>query len=219
MSLKPHQARARIEAARVYLLITRSLCRRSPQAVLREALDAGVDVVQVREPELGDRALLEWVHLVREHTAVHRVPLVVNDRPDICLLAGAEGVHLGQEDLPPRAARELLGPDRLLGLSTHDREQVLAAREEPVDYLGLGPLFDTPTKGLPGRTAELIREALGEAHQPVFGIGGVLPGNAGRAAALGLRRVASCAGICTAEDPGAVVRELRRALEIPSGSS
>ena len=160
MSLDPEIVRARLDSARLYLIFTRGLCRLPPEEVLGQALTAGVDMIQVREPSMPDRELLEWIHDVRDLAAGHHVPLIVNDRPDLALLAAADGVHLGQGDLPPRAVRELLGPERIIGLSTHGDEQVQRSREEPIDYIGIGPIHDTVTKGLPGRGLELLQRSL-----------------------------------------------------------
>lgn len=216
MTLSTDLARERLADARIYLLLTRELCRLDPLVVLDEALAAGVDVVQVREPGADDREFLEWVHDVRERCALHRAPVIVNDRPDVALLAGADGVHLGQDDLPPRAVRELVGPKMLLGLSTHDADQVETAADEPIDYIGVGPLFDTDTKGLEGTGTDWVPAALEIASVPVFGIGGISPVTIQIAADAGLGSVAVSSAICGAEEPGAVVHELRAAFEAES---
>lgn len=212
MTLDPRFCRERLDEARLYLIFTRSRCRKDPLAVLDEVLEAGVDLVQVREPGVADRELLEWVHDVRERTAIRRVPLIVNDRPDIAILAGAEGVHVGQGDLPPHAVRELVGPDLLVGYSTHDRVEVAEAEGEPVDYIGIGPIFDTDTKGLKGRGPEILAELLPHTTRPAFGVGGIDLGNLARAAASGLQRAAVSAAVCGAVHPGTVVVALREAL-------
>jgi len=212
MSLDPGIAHERLRSARLYLILTRGLCRLPPEEVLRQALEAGVDLVQVREPSLPDRLFLEWIHAVRELSALKHVPVIVNDRPDLALLGGADGVHVGQEDLPPRAVRELLGPERIVGLSTHGRADVEAAGQEPVDYVGVGPVFDSPTKGLPGRGAALLEEALPAARWPAFAIGGLRPERVDDLRPCGLQRVAVSSAVCAAEEPGRVVQEFLRRL-------
>jgi len=214
MVLSPEVARGQILDARIYLLLTRGLCRLDPIVVLDEALAAGADMVQVREPQGGDRELLEWVHDVRERCAQHRVPLIVNDRADIAILAGADGVHLGQSDLPPRVVRELVGPDLIVGLSTHDLVEVTKAASEPIDYIGIGPVFDTETKELEGRGADWLEQLLPHAHHPGFGIGGIGPNNVAHAVAAGLHRIAVSSAICGADEPGSVVTALRAALQV-----
>lgn len=213
MTLSPEIARERLLDARIYLLMTRSLCRLDPLVVLDEALTAGVDVVQVREPGCGDRELLEWVHDVRERCARHRAPVIVNDRVDVAILAGAEGVHVGQGDLPPRAVRELVGDDPIIGLSTHDLEQVKEAATEPIDYIGVGPVFDTTTKDTPGLGADWLRDVLPHAAVPAFGIGGMGTDTVADAIDAGLRRIAASAAVCGAEEPGAVIHSLRESLD------
>jgi len=213
MTLSADLTRERLSEASIYLILTRSLCQLDPGVTLDEALAAGVDVVQVREPEAGDRDLLEWVHDVRERCARHRVPVIVNNRADVALLAGADGIHLGQDDLPPRAVRELVGPDLLLGLSTHDEEQIKVATEEPIDYIGVGPLFDTTTKNLEGIGVDWLDDGMGLADVPTFGIGGINLDTIGRAVAAGVGGVAVSSAICSAEEPGAMVHALRAAFE------
>ena len=188
MSLDPGIAHERLRSARLYLILTRGLCRLPPEEVLRQALEAGVDLVQVREPSLPDRLFLEWIHAVRELSALKHVPVIVNDRPDLALLGGADGVHVGQEDLPPRAVRELLGPERIVGLSTHGRADVEAAGQEPLE------------------------EALPAARWPAFAIGGLRPERVDDLRPCGLQRVAVSSAVCAAEEPGRVVQEFLRRL-------
>ena len=197
----------------MYLLLTRSLCRLDPLVALDEALVAGVDLVQVREPADSDRKLLEWVHDVRERCAAHRVPVIVNDRVDVALLAGAEGVHVGQDDLPPRAIRELVGDRLLIGLSTHGLAQVTEAQQEPVDYIGMGPVFDTETKDLLGQGPPWLESLVAHVTLPAFAIGGIDLGNVADVRAAGQRRIAISSAICGADDPAAVVHGLMRILD------
>ncbi|MAG54719.1 MAG: thiamine phosphate synthase [Planctomycetes bacterium] len=212
MPLDPDLARTRLEEARIYVLLTRQLCRLDPLLVLEECLDAGADLVQVRELQLPDRELLEWVHDVRERCAKHRVPVIVNDRADIALLAGADGVHVGQTDLPPRAVRELFGKDLLVGLSIHGHHQIRESADEPVDYIGIGPVFDTETKGVEGHGAAWLKELLPEATLPAFGVGGIDLETVDDAVAAGLDRIAVSSAICGAESPRSVIDALREAL-------
>jgi thiamine-phosphate pyrophosphorylase len=212
MTLEPERARRRLREARLYLLLTRRLCRLDPLTVLEAALDGGVDLVQVRETEFRDRELLEWVHDVKERCAPFRVPVIVNDRADIAILAGAEGVHVGQEDLPPRAVRELVGSGMLVGQSTHDFVQLTEAAAGPVDYVGVGPVFTSNTKAVEGHGSGWLRDILPHAMETTFAIGGIGPDNLEEVLAAGFKRIALCAAICGAEDPGAVARQMRSAL-------
>ena len=215
MALSPEAARRRIADARVYLVLTRKLCRLDPVAALRSALAGGVDVVQVREPGATGRELVAWARVVRQLTKDAGVPLIINDRPDVARIVGAEGVHVGQDDVGPRDIRSFLGPDAIVGLSTHDVAQVVAARKEPVDYVGLGPCFDTATKGLQGLGMTLVADAArraADAGLPCFAIGGVDAVRAAELKAAGLGQVAVSSAVCSAADPGAAVVLLRDAI-------
>jgi len=137
----------------------------------------------------------------------------VNDRPDIALLAGADGVHLGQEDLPPRDARRTLPASTLLGLSTHDAGQVEAAAEEPVDYIAIGPVFPTRTKADARPTVGLagVRSARARTRLPLVAIGGITADNARAVIEAGADGVAVLSAVLAGEDVEAAVRRLRAA--------
>ena len=146
--------------------------------------------------------------------------LILNDRPDLVQVTEADGVHLGQEDVPVADARRTVGSARLVGLSTHTPEQVLAAGDGEVDYIGVGPVHETPTK--PGRAAvgvELVGYAARHARVPFFAIGGITAGNLGTVCAAGAARIAVVRALTEAEDPGLVARELRQRLVEPAEAS
>ena len=177
------------------------------------ALRGGARVIQVRAKGLPAGALLA---LAREAVAAARAQggvLVVNDRPDIALLAGADGVHLGQEDLPPRDARRTLPASTLLGLSTHDAGQVEAAAEEPVDYIAIGPVFPTRTKADARPTVGLagVRSARARTRLPLVAIGGITADNARAVIEAGADGVAVLSAVLAGEDVEAAVRRLRAA--------
>jgi thiamine-phosphate pyrophosphorylase len=176
-------------------------------AFLEAAVRGGVDIVQVRQKELSDRDLLAALEEARVVTRRLGVPLVVNDRPDLAVLSGADFVHVGQNDLPVEAARRFgLG----VGLSTHARREIDAA---VADYIGVGPVFATPTKsGRPPVGLELVRYAAERARAPWFAIGGIDASNIGDVVAAGARRVAVVRAIGDAPDPERAARELRQAL-------
>ena len=177
-------------------------------AFVEAAVAGGVDVVQLREKELSDREALEALETAREATGRLGVPLVVNDRPDLAVLAGADFVHVGQDDLPvPSVRRFGVG----VGLSTHAREEIDRAE---ADYLGVGPVYATPTKaGRPPVGLELVRYAAAHARAPWFAIGGIDETNVGEVVAAGAVRVAVVRAIGDAADPERAARALRRALE------
>jgi thiamine-phosphate pyrophosphorylase len=176
-------------------------------AFLEAAIRGGVDIVQVREKELPDRELLRVLEGARETTRELGVPLVVNDRPDLAVLCGADFVHVGQGDLPVEAARRFgLG----VGLSTHARREIDSA---DADYIGVGPVYATPTKeGRQPVGLELVRYAAERARAPWFAIGGIDASNVGEVVAAGARRIAVVRAIGEADDPERAASDLRGAL-------
>jgi thiamine-phosphate pyrophosphorylase len=177
---------------------------------LTAAVAGGVDVVQVRERSLTDRELLVALERARAVTSDLNVPLVVNDRPDLALLVGADLVHLGQDDVPLAAANRLGCP---AGLSTHTPSEIDAVPES-ARYIGVGPVYATPTK--PGRPAvglELVRYAAGHARVPWFAIGGIDEANVAAVVTAGATRVAVVRAIGDADDPEGTARTLRAAIE------
>ncbi len=178
------------------------------------AIAGGVDVVQLREKELTDRALLARAALLRRVCADAGVPFILNDRPDLALEAGADGVHLGQDDLPPTAARRILGGDAIIGLSTHAPADLVASLDEPVDYVSAGPVTPTPTKpGRPGVGLGYVRYAVEHAGRPVWVTGGASPATVSGMVAAGARHVVVVRWVTQASDPREAARQLRTALE------
>jgi thiamine-phosphate pyrophosphorylase len=199
----------RIDEARLYLVIDDRL------DVAEAALRGGVDVVQLRVKDRSDDELLPVARELRRLCSAFGALFVVNDSPSLALAADADGVHIGQEDVPLAEARSVVGTGRLVGLSTHGVEQIREAAG--ADYLGVGPVFETPTK--PGRPAvglEFVREAARSARVPWFAIGGIdeetLPG----VLAAGAERIAVVRAITDAPDPEAAARALRARLSAES---
>jgi thiamine-phosphate pyrophosphorylase len=192
-------------AARLYLITG---ARPDLEAFLEAAVAGGVDLVQVREKALADGRLLPALEEARAVTRRLGVPLVVNDRPDLAVLVGADYVHVGQDDMPAAAARRFGLP---VGLSTHSRAEIDAAE---ADYIGVGPVHATPTKeGRPAVGLELVRYASEQARTPWFAIGGIDAGNVADVVAAGATRVAVVRAIGDADDPERAARELRAALD------
>jgi len=200
----PSPAAEPARSARLFL-ITGS--RPDLPAFLEAAVRGGVDMVQLREKELSDGRLLTALEEARELTRRLGVPLVVNDRPDLAVLVGADFVHVGQDDLPVEAVRRFGIP---VGLSTHSPDELLRAE---ADYIGVGPVHATPTK--PGRPAvglDLVRYAAAHARVPWFAVGGIDGTNVADVVAAGARRIAIVRAIGDAGDPERVARALRAAL-------
>ncbi len=209
------QRRSRLAAARLYLVCDSEPGGRELAGVLRAAIAGGVEVVQLRDKRLSDGELTDVVHTA--HTICEQLGalLLVNDRPEVALAAGADGVHVGQEDMPIAQVRDLVGPDLLIGLSTHAPAEIDAAMGGFADYIGVGPVHATPTK--PGRPAvglELVRYAAEHTRLPFFAIGGIDVGNVGAVLAAGARRVAVVRAIAGARDPERAARALREALDV-----
>jgi thiamine-phosphate pyrophosphorylase len=211
--------RARLSEARLYLVCDAQPGGRDLAAVLRAAIAGGVDVVQLREKHLDDDALSSVARGAQELCAELGTLLIVNDRPHVALEAGADGVHVGQDDMPVEEVRALVGEDLLVGLSTHAPAEIDAAMASDggqplVDYIGVGPVHATPTK--PGRPAvglELVRYAAAHAQRPFFAIGGIDADNIHEVLDAGATRVAVVRAIAVAEDPEAAARALRAGLD------
>ncbi|HEY3942180.1 MAG TPA: thiamine phosphate synthase [Acidimicrobiales bacterium] len=174
----------------------------------------GVDVVQLREKHLDDRALLDRAQRLQALCAGAGVPFIVNDRPDLAARAGADGVHLGQTDPAPSLARELLGPDAVIGRSTHAVADLERALTEPVDYLSAGPVVPTPTKpGRAGTGTGYLSTAVERSALPVFVTGAVAPHNVGPLVAAGARHFVAVRWLTESSDPEGAARALRTAIE------
>ena len=183
--------------------------------VVGRAVAGGARLVQLREKNAATR---EFVELARGLAARIRplgARLVINDRVDVALAAGADGVHVGQDDMHPADVRALIGPDRIIGLSVTGEDETRAARGMPVDYLGAGPVFATATKKDAGAPQGLVGLArmLALAEVPVLAIGAVAPANAAAVMATGVAGLAVVSAVCSAADPQAAARELRAIVD------
>jgi thiamine-phosphate pyrophosphorylase len=206
-------ARERLAEVRLCVLLTGSLCRASMDWTIQEAAAGGTRMFQLREKQLDDRALLERAHRVRRWTRKAGALFIMNDRPDIARLADADGVHLGQDDLSVKDARRVIGPDALIGVSTHNLEQVQQAIRDGASYVGVGPTFPSGTKQFAEFAGlDFVRQAMAETSLPAFVIGGVNADTIGQAIAAGARRVAVSQAVCQADDPHAVAAALVQAI-------
>jgi thiamine-phosphate pyrophosphorylase len=195
----------RLDEARLYLVHDGNL------EIAEAALRGGTDILQLRVKDAPDDLLLERALALRQLCTAHGALFIVNDSARLAVDAGADGVHIGQDDLTVAEARRIVGPDRIVGLSTHSTEQIAAARG--VDYIAVGPVFATPTK--PGRPAvglELVRTAAQTATVPWFAIGGIDGGNIDDVTAAGATRIAVVRAIAGAPDAETAARALRDRL-------
>ena len=235
--------RERLRTARLYFV-----CDARPQTdlerLLRSALTGGADIVQLREKELGRVEIERAAETFRRVADTFSALFIVNDDPELARACDADGVHVGQDDVSPEEARKILGPNAIIGLSTHSKEQIDAAGGAPdqadqgrrergvlrtratedadmrrsgasssVDYISVGPIWETPTKeGRPGVGTDLIRHAAQHAPHPFFAIGGIDAGNAEQVVAAGAERLCVVRAIRDAADPEAAATELRQAF-------
>jgi thiamine-phosphate pyrophosphorylase len=205
------QIRARLAAARLYLCTDARQRQGDLPGFLDKVLAAGVDIVQLRQKGLEAREELGFLGIFRAACDRHGALLAVNDRADVAVAAGADVLHVGQGDLPPDVARQIIGPGPVLGLSTHsEAEAADAAADNSIDYFCAGPVWPTPTK--PGRPAPglgLISYAAGlAATRPWFAIGGIDETSIGDVIEAGARRVVVVRAITEADDPGAAASRL-----------
>ena len=182
---------------------------------LSACLDGGVDVVQLRDKHLDARPLLRRAELARQVCAGYGVPFVLNDRPDLALACGADGVHVGQDDTPPAVARRILGPGAIVGLSTHAPAEWDEAAGQPVDYLSAGPVSPTPTKpGRPGTGLGYLQYVSATGRPvPWFVTGGATPETIPAMAEAGARRFVVVRYLTESDEPEAAARRLRGAID------
>jgi thiamine-phosphate pyrophosphorylase len=200
----------RLTDARLYFVVEADASDR----LLDAALAGGCDLLQLRDHDASDEQLLAAAERFREACDTHGALFVINDRPDLALQCGADGVHVGQDDLPVGDVRRLLGPDAVIGLSTHSPDQFDAGLASDADYLSAGPVWETPTKpGRPRTGLELIRHASSVATKPFFAIGGIDQSNIREIVKAGATRAVVVRAIRDAADPQATAAALRSTLE------
>jgi thiamine-phosphate pyrophosphorylase len=188
---------------------------RSHVEVAREAIAGGADVLQFREKDAPGRALYEMARQIRRLTEEAGVPFIVNDRVDIALAAGADGVHVGQQDLPATEARRLIGPDRILGVSVTSLEEAQVAERDGADYIGVGPVFEargTKPDASPPGGLELLAGVCERRAVPVIAIGGINQDNVDRVISAGAAGVAVISAVVGAPDIAAAVRHLKERI-------
>jgi len=224
MPLPPSERHPGLGAARVYFVCEPRPGGADPEPLLRSAIRGGAGMIELRDPSPGDDAgIVAAAGPFRETAEAVGVPFILNDRPDLVAECGADGVHVGQDDVPVAEARAALGPELLIGLSTHSPEELAAACSAPADsrpdYVSVGPIWETPTKaGRPAVGLELIGHAAREATLPWFAIGGIDASNVGDVVAAGAERIVVVRAIRDADDPAAAARALRDQVEAGTGA-
>lgn len=200
--------RARLEAARLYVVTDARHGRGDLEAFLDAILGAGVDLVQLREKEAEAGDVLRWAEIFRAAADRHGALFLINDRPDVAIAAGADGVHVGQNDLPVDVARRIVGDGLIVGLSTHAAGEWDAA-PEGADYLTAGPVWETPTKpGRPAAGLDHVRYAAAHPDRPWFAIGGITSENLPQVVEAGATRIVVVRAVTEADDPASAVKSL-----------
>jgi thiamine-phosphate pyrophosphorylase len=207
--------RERLRTARLYFVCDARPGGGDPEPLLRAALSGGVDIVQLREKNLGRAEIERAADTFRRVADTYSALFIVNDDPDLARSCDADGVHVGQDDASVEEARAVLGSEAIIGQSTHSEEQIAAADERDIDYFAVGPVWETPTK--PGRAAvgpALVTHAAAVATKPFFAIGGISPLNAGEVIDAGAQRMCVVRAIRDAPDPQVAAEALRRSFEV-----
>jgi thiamine-phosphate diphosphorylase len=203
-----------LKSSRLCLILDRAVCgRRDPKLILTQAMRGGADMVQLRDKTSTTKDALRWMERLRPVIRQQRVLFIVNDRPDIALALDADGVHLGQDDMPVSLVRKIVGRRLLLGLSTSSDEEVRAAKNQDVDYLGFGPIFATQTKpDARAKGLDLMRRALAISRHPVYAIGGMTRQRLPLALVAGATRFAVCRDICCAPNVYAAAQQWKKTI-------
>jgi len=200
----------------IYLVTGRSLCSPRPlEEIVLQAVDGGVAYVQLREKDVSTRFFVQEAKRIKKLLSSYKIPLIINDRVDVALACGAEGVHIGQEDMPCAIARKLMGPKAIIGLSVEDWGDVEESQKLDVDYIGVSPVFPTPTKtdtkgawGLSG-----LAKIKAFSRHPLVAIGGINESNAREVIAAGADCIAVVSAICAAPNPAAATRNLKSIID------
>jgi thiamine-phosphate pyrophosphorylase len=210
-----HSARQKLEHRKLYLVVGEDQCHHGLGPAIIDSMKGGVEIVQLREKSKNDRQLLRSAQRVREWTREAGVLFIMNDRPDLAVLSEADGVHIGQDELSVFDARRIIGPEKLIGVSTHSIEQVRQAILDGADYIGVGPVFPSHTKSFEDEEfvgLELLKQVAEEVSIPWFAIGGINIDNLPGCVGIGATRVAVSSAICGIHDHKKAAWQLRSLL-------
>jgi thiamine-phosphate diphosphorylase len=206
--------RQRLQWARLYFVCDSRPHGQEPELLLNAAMTGGAGLIELRDRENPRNAIERSGQTFRRLANTYGALFIVNDDPHLAHELGADGVHVGQDDMDPVEARRILGPDAIIGLSTHSGEQIEAAMKEPVDYISVGPIWETPTKeGRPATGLELIGTAAEIARKPWFAIGGIDTDNVSEVVSAGAERVCVVRAVRDAADPRAAATALFDAVD------
>lgn len=209
------ESRRQLTTSLLYVLIDGCESMQAFSELVGILVGADVDVLQLRDKSLADRDLLERAQYLSKAVRTTKTLAIMNDRPDIAAAAHAHGVHVGQDELSVQQVRTIVGPDLLIGVSTHSIEQARQAIQGGANYIGVGPVFSSPTKEFekyPG--TDLLRQVAAETSHPAFAIGGINAQNLPQVLDTGCKRIAVSSTVTTAQDPAAAVRRLKEQLSV-----
>ena len=213
--LRTVHGRKQFEGRSLYLLVTDELCATNLEATVREAIQHGVRIVQLREKNLPDAQLIALGKQVRRWTRQEDALFIMNDRADLAVLTDADGVHVGQHELSVQEARQIVGPQRIVGVSTHTLEQAEHAVQVGADYIGVGPVFPSRTKSFDKFAGlEFVQQVAVDISLPWYAIGGINAENVDQVLAAGATRIAVSSAICVAAEPGVAAARLQRLLTV-----
>jgi thiamine-phosphate pyrophosphorylase len=208
------RAAARLASVRLYVLVTQALCKRPWLEAAEQAILGGADCLQLREKQLDGSEFLQRARQLVELCRKHGVISIINDRPDIAVLSGADGVHVGQDDLPAVEVRKIVGREKIVGVSTHRVEQAKQAVLDGADYLGVGPFFKSGTKPRDFVAGpSYARDALAAVKIPLVAIAGINEANVDEVLATGIRAVAVTAAVVGQDDPRGAAERLKKRLQ------
>lgn len=204
------------ESLKLYLVTDRKIAgERNLEEIVSEAVKGGVTMVQLREKDISTREFIELATRLRKKLQQAGIPLIINDRVDVALAVDADGVHIGQSDMPYETARRILGPDKIIGLSVESLDDVRTANGLDVDYLGISPVYPTPTKAdtAPAFLQEGLREAVAISKHPCVGIGGMNKDTAAETIRNGAAGIAVVSAIIGADNPRKAAEGLLNIIE------
>ena len=205
-----------LKNSRLYLILDKTACgRKNTKRILKRALQGGVDIVQFRDKFSSTKKMAQEARRLLPLCRKYHVPFIINDRLEVALQVNADGLHIGQEDMPPALARKILGEGKIIGLSCHSIEQVKRAQKEKCDYMGFGPVFRTATKPnvRPIGVSDFIK-ALKVSRKPIFAIGGITESRIFKLFVPGKTRIAVCRELCLDKNIAKKAQHLKMRLSI-----